>query len=262
MLPEVNIIIDTFLSMWREREEYCGTLLTGSFATGTHNTSSDIDLRLVLEPGAGYREMGECVIMERAVSFLVLPADEYLQAFEEDLSTSSKFEINRFLVGKIIEDKHETVKNLCRVAREASEKNLIGLSPVATLYEKIKLNRDFKIFLEMPAVDPFFEMTYWLLIKDLTEFFAKFLQAELPGYTKKWSRFFEQATYRQANAFTEFPDNEFTQKLMIACRSTNRASISDLYRYVINATGGLQDTNFLMRHFPASEEAELYAFGE
>lgn len=258
-LIDIQNIINTFIVSWQEREDYEGIILTGSFASDTADEGSDIDLRILYTNNSDYYEYGDCLIDGKSVSFVGMSRDLYEKTFQEDLQTTSKFEIRRIAVGKVIDDKSGNFQQLQLHAKALLKNEKIkGFDDGTLLSEKLRLNRKLRVLGEMPVDDMFFNMAYFDLLKDIFEFYATFLQADIPAFMKKWSRFLTNADYRQANYFTVFPDEIFIKDFINTATAVNLLNIKYLYQYVIHKSGGLIEENFMVRFYDNQSEAALF----
>lgn len=251
--------INSFLHTWKDRPEYDGTLLSGSLATGMATQESDIDLKILYRAGTNYREMGECVIDQQYISFIAMPAKDYEACFQSDLESITKFEILGLAVGQIIDDPNQQMAALQQKAIQLATQAIEGYQPVDVLHEKLKLNRQIKVLQEMSSNDLFYALAYSELLQAILTFYARSLQADIPGYIKKWERFFTQAAYRKASQLTTFPDEQFVQLFIQAARPMRIVAIKQLYDYVIEKTGRLPATNFMARFYSDKEEAGLFS---
>lgn len=251
--------INSFLDTWQERPEYDSALITGSFAIGTVRPESDIDLRILYREGTDYCEVGECLINNKCVSFLAMSAVDYEECFKMDLQTGSKFEILAVVVGQILDDPNGQMAVLQQQASHFAAKSIEGYLPVDLLQEKLKLNRQFKLLLEMSQEDLFFPLAYFELLQGILKFYAKFIQADIPAFVKKWNRFFTQANYRAASQLTTFPDEQFVSLFLEAVQSIQLEALEKLHHYIIEETEGLPDTNFMARFYSNKNKAELFS---
>ncbi|MEM8908023.1 MAG: nucleotidyltransferase domain-containing protein [Bacteroidota bacterium] len=258
MTSTLERIIHSFHDTWRERPEYAGLLLTGSFANDTADEGSDIDLRILYDGEVSFREMGECMIDGRCVSFLGMSETAYRATFQANLATTSKFEIRRFTVGIVWDDPYGKVYQLKQHAQDLLTQPMLGYGDVECLHELLILSREYKVFLEMPAGDVFYSMAYFDLLKNIFQFYTQFLQADIPAYMKKWSRFFEQLTYRQVNHLTAFPDQQFVDYFLLAAKAVDPSSLKALYNHVVAEAGGLPSTDFMARFDEVEQTADLY----
>lgn len=253
--------ISIFLENWKDRPEYVGALLTGSYATNTSDGGSDIDLRIFLNNDVTYTEVGECMLEGQCLSFMVMPLNMYRATFKSDLKTISKYEIRRVAVGKVLEDKGGAVKGIIRQAKQMLSLPIDGFLPVELVSEKLSLSRKYKVFKEMPTNDAFRQLAYFDLLKGILELYAKYLKADVPAFIKKWSRFFTNEKYRTANQYVKFPDKKFINYFLQAAGRPDASNIEQVYEYVMYETGGTFDTNFLAKIYTDKEEIELFEFG-
>lgn len=251
--------IQRFLTSWRERPDYQGTLLTGSVATNTADDGSDIDLRILYTDDNPIHEVGECRVANQTVSFLGTSKAGYKKLFEEDLQTISKFEIRRFAVGEIVEDKDGHLASLQELAYQLLEEPITTFSSIGLLVEKMKISRQYKVLLEMPTTDLFFAMAYFDLIQRLFRFYAKFLQADTPAFIKKKSRYFMNEHYRTIHRFKNFPDTTFTSLYLTAATTPRLVAVEKLYQYTIQQSGGFPDNDFMARFSNNYQQVELFA---
>lgn len=259
LTTNVQNIIETFIASWHEREDYEGVLLTGSFASNTADEGSDIDLRILYTSDSDYSEYGDCLIDGKSVSFVGMSKDAYEKTFQQDLQTTSKFEIRRIAVGQVIDDKFGNFQQLQLHAKALLQNEKIeGFDEGTLLSEKLSLNRKLRVLAEIPVEDVFFNMAYFDLLKDIFEFYATFLQADVPAFMKKWSRFLTNADYRHANHFTAFPDEIFIKDFINTATAANLLNIGNLYQYVIHKSGGLLEENFMVRFYNNPPEAALF----
>lgn len=251
--------IHSFLKSWQERSDYLGALLTGSIATGTADSGSDIDLRILYSGDQSIHEVGECMIAGQVISFLGTNKSGYLKLFAADMNTTSKFEIRRFAVGKIIEDSNAQLQQLIDNALIQLAKPLATFAPMEVLVEKMKLTRKYKVLVEMPLTDSFFSMAYYDLLQQLFQFYAKFLQVDVPAFIKKKSRYFTNENYRTIHQFQAFPDEIFVRLYLSATATPQLAVLEKIYQHILQRSGGFPDTNFMARFTDNYQEVGLFA---
>lgn len=255
--PLTNII-QPFLDTWKNRPEYCGILITGSYANETWDEGSDIDVRIVFNNETTFHEMGECFVNGKNISFVGMSTQNYIQTFQEDLLTTSKFEIRRFVVGYILDDPFGEVQKVKSKALEFYQQPNGGFEPIDELVELLTIGRQVRVFLEMPENDLFYSMAYLDCLKSIFQYYAQFIQADIPAFIKKWSRFFESSEYRRLNYFSNFPDEKFTELFIEAVNTIDAEKVKSLYQYVVEESGGLPETNFIARFDSIKEEAGLF----
>jgi len=248
--------------MWQDRAEYAGLLLTGSYATNTFDEGSDVDFRIVFKRDVTQTEVGECHINGKCISFVGMSSTNYIRLFEDDLKTTSRFEIRRFLVGKVIQDNDGSVENLKEKAKGFFDQEMSGFLPVEELGQLLEIGRAYKVFMEMFEDDVFLPIAYYQLLAEIFNCYSKCLKADIPVFPKKWSRYFEEASYRNVHFFEPFPDQKFVSLFQIACKKLDREALTSLYFYFKSATGGYPDTDFLAQFDHDTQQARLYAFSE
>ena len=257
----VQSAINTFLSTWTEREDYIGCLLTGSFATNTADNGSDIDLRVILNDLVDYHEFGECEIEGITVSFIGKSFSEFEQNFLEDLSTTSKFEIRRFTVGRILDDPTGVVTKLKERAHDLLLEDLRGLKPVARMSELLTLSRKYKVFMEMPEDDIFYDLAYYDLLQALFIYYTKVVKTDIPVFIKKWSRYINSEEYRRVHHLEAYSDQRFIKLFLIANKKVQAEYLTDMYQYILLNEEGYLETDYLARFYMHKELVEIYNVG-
>ena len=112
------------------RNGFLGAILTGSYATGSNNDNSDIDVYIVTTDETQWRERGNKLVDGYLIEYFINPAHRILTYFEEETRMYAMSTIGMFVNGKILIDKNGIVEKISYIAKE---KINLPLEPVDDL---------------------------------------------------------------------------------------------------------------------------------
>ena len=97
--------LEIFISDFEHMGDAIGILVCGSYVTGSPSKHSDLDVHIVLDNRAEYRERGNKIIDGFLIEYFANPPRQILKYFEEDIREKSLMCQTQFATGKIMLDK-------------------------------------------------------------------------------------------------------------------------------------------------------------
>ena len=113
-----KIAVDKFLDKWKERQEFIGAILSGSYAVGCPSPNSDVDVMLVLSDDTKWNERGNVIIDGFMIEYIANPISVWLKLFEDNVNAGNKVFISMFALGKLLIDKDREVTQIIETACE------------------------------------------------------------------------------------------------------------------------------------------------
>ncbi|WP_135547415.1 nucleotidyltransferase domain-containing protein [Paenibacillus cymbidii] len=114
--------LDIFLMEWRGNPIVTGALVCGSYVTGNATKHSDIDVHLLLDEEADWRERGNKVVAGYLIEYFMNPPRQIRAYFQEDYHDRRKMSMVQFVTGQVLWDRTGTLQLLRREAQEWMDK--------------------------------------------------------------------------------------------------------------------------------------------
>ena len=232
-----KLALNKFIKPYINDEEVEAILLVGSYAVGNQNEYSDIDVYVILNDQAEYRERGNKLVEGYLIEYFVNPVYKVREYLEEDKRGHGGSMANMLLHCQVLLDRHGIVEELKEEAQVAKEKQ-----PEKDI---MKYYACWHAFDEYLAAAYHNELQYYLCLKYLVDcYLANNGYCILPE--QKIEKFFKDAEYRARYDIGAFPNNEFNE-LVIKCFDVPaRHNLKALYDYVIE-DGKFDINNFVYR---------------
>ena len=243
-----QITINKFLDQWKDKTEFEGAILSGSYAVGLQSVSSDIDIMIVLSEGTKWWQRGNQVVDGLMVEYIADPVSMWRKAFEDNYNSRNKVSISMFAVGKVLFDRNGTVSGLKKEAElfmkkpykkmETREIEMAkyhlwdGIEKLRNLFEKG--------FVEYAPL-------YYLHLSKILNFYANFVRISVPAVAKTY-RFLNDAEFKGKYKLEGFTDMDFVS-LMNDCLKnySSLGAIETLNAYVINKLGGFEPNGWVLK---------------
>jgi predicted nucleotidyltransferase len=227
--------IEQFLAPWKKKPGYVGALLTGSYAVGTQNEFSDIDIHIVYANGTDWRERGNVKVGGLLFEYFANPVSQYRAYMTKEFANGKNHTARMFVVGKILED---TTGDLSLLKKEGAA------------YLKKKLQKTNKIQNELAkysiwdSVDELqgkeganFTYLYALAMNKIFESYCEFLGVEKMAPSKVY-RYFTDAKFRKNYRVDDFPDSQFSKFFVRAFDAESLGNIQKLATHTQKMMGG------------------------
>jgi predicted nucleotidyltransferase len=233
-----KLALNEFIQKYLKDDDVEAIMLVGSYAVENQNQYSDIDVYVILNDNAKYRERGNKLIDNYLIEYFVNPIHKVREYLEEDKRGHGGAMANMLLKGKIIFDRN----NIVPVLREEA------LAAKDQIPEKdpMKYYACWHAFDEYLAAAYHNELQYYLCLKYLVDcYLANNGYCILPE--QKIEKFFKDAEYRAKYDIGKFPDNEFNHLVIKCFDYPNRHNLQALYNFVIE-DGKFDINNFVLRN--------------
>jgi predicted nucleotidyltransferase len=231
--------------------EIDAVFLTGSYAAGNADAFSDIDLYIVLNERATYRERGTKRIDGFLVEYFANPVRQIKKYIDSSYGNANMIEINMILNGTVLMDKNSAAEELRAYCREKDIRNF----PAADEgYSKMSL------YLLWDALDELtraseckstdFMMQYYAFVLQAFNFYSRYIRSPIPNnyHLFKW---LDDEKYFNRYGLPAHGDPVFSNLVLNALKCTDASFCFDqagiIYHYIADKLGGLDADNFSMR---------------
>lgn len=238
-----------FLKKWKDKKEFLGAIVCGSYVTGNPSKQSDIDLHILLSNNADWRERGNTIINGYIVEYFVNPEKNIKKYFVEDYNKNKRICAHMFHTGKILYDSKEILLKL----KKESKKWLV--KPFKKMTKQEKISAKYRIWdnllnVQELAESPEFSLGYYNQLTLVYSYYAKYLQTDIAD-THKILRFLKNNQDQKKYMVKKFPDSYFTKLFTQAIiEKSNKEKIKIIETiswYVINKLGGIDFSNFKLK---------------
>ncbi len=233
-----KLALKKFIEPYLKDEEVEAILLVGSYAVNNQNQFSDIDVYIILNDNAEYRERGNKKIDDYLIEYFINPVHLVREYLQNDKRGHGGAMANMLLKGKIIIDRHNIIPDLQKEAQIAKK--------IKPAKDPMKYYACWHAFDEYLAAAYHNELQYYLCLKYLVEcYLANNGYCILPE--QKIEKFFKDDKYRANYDIGDFPNNEFNHLVIKCFDYPNRHNLQNLYNFVI-ADGQFDIQNFALRN--------------
>ncbi len=233
-----KLALKKFIEPYLKDEEVEAILLVGSYAVNNQNQFSDIDVYIILNDNAEYRERGNKKIDDYLIEYFINPVHLVREYLQNDKRGHGGAMANMLLKGKIIIDRHNIIPDLQKEAQIAKK--------IKPAKDPMKYYACWHAFDEYLAAAYHNELQYYLCLKYLVEcYLANNGYCILPE--QKIEKFFKDDKYRANYDIGDFPNNEFNHLVIKCFDYPNRHNLQNLYDFVI-ADGQFDIQNFALRN--------------
>ncbi len=233
-----KLALKKFIEPYLKDEEVEAILLVGSYAVNNQNQFSDIDVYIILNDNAEYRERGNKKIDDYLIEYFINPVHLVREYLQNDKRGHGGAMANMLLKGKIIIDRHNIIPDLQKEAQIAKK--------IKPAKDPMKYYACWHAFDEYLAAAYHNELQYYLCLKYLVEcYLANNGYCILPE--QKIEKFFKDDKYRANYDIGDFPNNEFNHLVIKCFDYPNRHNLQNLHDFVI-ADGQFDIQNFALRN--------------
>lgn len=233
-----KLALKKFIEPYLKDEEVEAILLVGSYAVNNQNQFSDIDVYIILNDNAEYRERGNKKIDDYLIEYFINPVHLVREYLQNDKRGHGGSMANMLLKGKIIIDRHNIIPDLQKEAQIAKK--------IKPAKDPMKYYACWHAFDEYLAAAYHNELQHYLCLKYLVEcYLANNGYCILPE--QKIEKFFKDDKYRANYDIGDFPNNEFNHLVIKCFDYPNRHNLQNLYNFVI-ADGQFDIQNFALRN--------------
>lgn len=230
-----KLALKEFIKPYLKDEEVEAILLVGSYAVNNQDKYSDIDVYIILNDNAIYRERGNKLVNNYLIEYFINPIHIVKEYIKNDKRGHGGSMANMLINGKILFDKNNIVPKLKKEAKKAK------MQPVIEK-DLMKYYACWHAYDEYQAAVYHNNLQYYFCLKYLIDcYLANNNYCLLPEL--KIEKFFKNPDYRKKYNIAPFPNNEFN-KLVINCfDKPNKKNLKRLYDFVI------KDGNFDINNF-------------
>jgi len=245
-----NEKLNTFLANFEYTNDATGILVCGSYITGSPTSHSDLDVHIVLDDTANYRERGNKIIDGLLIEYFANPPKQIHQYFEEDIHDRSLMSQTQFATGKILLDKEGQVKALKQKAQ-----TMIADFYTASSTPLLELDKYFLWDMQDDLQDahktsrPDFDFIYYTRLDMLL---AKYMGSiNRPYNSKTILGNITDPVVREKYLLRELPDPNISKLIAAAISAKEIAAKLNAYQQltatIIVASGGFDINNFKLK---------------
>ena len=202
-------VVEKFLGQWRDRKEFEGAILCGSYAVGCQKEGSDIDVMIVLSDKTRWWERGNVRIDGYLIEYIADPVFFWKKSFKDDYGLGKKMSVGMFAVGQVLVDKSGLVAKLKSEAEAMMKKPFKKMGRREIEMAKYHLC-DGISKLESLSEEGFekYASLYYLHLSKIINFYASFKRIHVSA-TAKIYRFLNDGEFRKGYGLKGFSDKEF-----------------------------------------------------
>ncbi len=243
-----KVAVDKFLDKWKERQEFVGAILSGSYAAGCPSPNSDIDVMLVLSEETKWSERGNLIIDGFMVEYIANPVSVWLKSFDENVNAGNKIFISMFALGKLLIDKDERVKQiidkadeLMKIPVKKMDSNSLEMAKYHMYDRLMKLHH-----LEKDGF-PAYASMYYLHLNHVINTYANYLGVFLPASAKIY-KFLNNSDFREKYQLEGFKDEKFVQLVNVCLENyIDLSAIDKLTQYILKKLGDFEINGWVLR---------------
>jgi predicted nucleotidyltransferase len=196
------------IEQWKNNTNVKAILLVGSYASGLHTKTSDVDLRIIIKGNSPKKEKRIEVIDAVEYSFIIGSIDAFAKQIEREFYRNSKFEARVFHTGKILYDTDgellELKEDCSQIISQAYQKS----TTTTVTFQKYKLHKEFQNYTAIDTEHFLHDFYYQHFLKSALNCYATHIQFDVFGHLKLHKILFDKV-YMKANHFEHFPDEKF-----------------------------------------------------
>lgn len=223
------------MAHWKQQKQIRGILLTGSYAVGIQNTTSDIDIRLILNDDVQTSFKGLETIDGYCFSYIGRSKAITLQKFNRQFFSHVKMEARIYNVGKVLYDPFGDVTKIMELAKTYVETPLIAkeISEDDLQLYMYSLYKKYQYIVNSTPDDPFYDYNYMMYLKSALNYYADVLNTEIMFENdSKLSRFLTDERYLSAYGYSKFPDQDFINLWLSALSEKSIHKIEDIHNFL------------------------------
>ncbi|WP_114904388.1 nucleotidyltransferase domain-containing protein [Kordia sp. SMS9] len=239
--------LQTFINIWKEKEEVNGILLCGSYAVGLGKKHSDVDIRLLLNDDQELQFKGLQEINGTSFSYLGRTKEKIIKKFNTDYFNNSKIEARNFHKGQILYDQNDTIKKIKAIAAHYFKTPFLK-SETSLEARKDMIHSLFSRYEYLKEADenaPFFHYNLMLFMNLAIMYYSKILKIEL-DFDTKLDRMLNDKAYIENYEFEEFPDKAFINLWQKTIETRRKSDLETIFQYLKKVLYDIDQKNFIM----------------
>lgn len=234
-----KLALEEFIKGYKDDLEVEAILLVGSYAVGNQNDKSDIDVYIILNDEAKWRERGNKLVNGYLIEYFINPVHKIREYILDDKRGHGGPMANMLANCQVILDKNGIVNELIKEAIVAIQVDEYEKNPM-------RYYACWCAFDEYEAAEYHNEMQYYICLKYLIEaYLGNNGYCILPEL--KFEKFFKNDEYRNRYNIGKFPNNEFNVMVVKCFDEPNYENLKVLYDYVMR-DGCFDINNFVLRN--------------
>ncbi len=246
MIPKkVHETITDFVAKQTKNSSVIGVFLVGSYATGQFTETSDIDIKIILNPSSYKRAKGVEISNGFHISYTSYSIMEAYEHFYTQLRTYSKFQARMLSQGTILYDTTGEMKHLQNEAILVMQLPFIPQANTTLQLEAYNLWK-YKDVLTRPILHQFTLKEYYVFLEKVLILYAKLLKIECvfqyPFF--KMEQYISDANFRTVYDLPEFPDSAFLKAFKEGITHTTTRAIKDTVVELFSAIEANLEMNF------------------
>lgn len=235
-------VLEKFLKEWKILPEFLGVLVSGSYATNTTSSKSDMDVVILMNDDYWHIEMGEIMVDQVMISYSVQTKTFLREGAEKILETRDSFFVKFFEISEIIYDTNDELSNIKKLVATVSKKDLFKYSKNEIEFSKYDIYENYKKWQEIKPrtlKEGYKKIAYYKMLHSIFRSYSLFL-----AYSDfkvrllfKLSKIFNDAPWRDKNKYPQFPDKEFINLFEKCLDFRNTINIENLVQYTLAQMG-------------------------
>ncbi|WP_430408714.1 nucleotidyltransferase domain-containing protein [Kordia sp.] len=242
---KVHETITNFVAKHTKLSSVIGVFLVGSYATDQFTETSDIDIKIILNPFVQKRAKGVEISNDFHISYTSYSVMEAYDHFYTQLRMYSKFQARMLSQGKILYDATGEMKHLQDEATLVMQLPFIS-QPKTTLQLEAYNLWKYKDALTRTVLNQFTLKEYYVFMDKVLILYAKLLHIECvfqyPFF--KMEQYISDAAFRTAYDIPEFPDIPFLKAFQQGITHTTMDDIQHTIVYLFGAIEAKLEMNF------------------
>ncbi|PIR77653.1 MAG: hypothetical protein COU30_01280 [Candidatus Magasanikbacteria bacterium CG10_big_fil_rev_8_21_14_0_10_38_6] len=242
--------INAFTKKFLKKEKVLAVLVTGSFAQGTNNKDSDLDIQIITSNTCKFRKRGNIVMDGILIEYCINPYRQVKKYLEIDAKHNNPMMCIALLEGKIIFEKYKSASLLKEYAAACLRNEYNSINKDRISFNKYvladTLNKMNSLYKKHRDDFPFL---YYINLKLIYETYAVFLQQ--PLLKEPMLKDYFEGNVRFNHVLKDFIDKEFAKMFLLAMVSKNSqdqiVKYRELTQYVLNKMGGFSLDGWSLR---------------
>jgi len=240
-----------FISSCSFKDDIEAVFLTGSHVFGNADEFSDIDLYIILNDNANWRERGNNRIDGFLIEYFANPMRQVKKYIDDSYSSVKVIEINMILGGIVIFNKNSAAEKMMDYCKQKSMSELPTMNEfnikmgLYTLWDNLdELHRAYS------RIRPDFAMQFFRFIQSAFELYSRYICSPIPSYHKMY-RWLIDCGYSVRYGLQAYNDPAFLEIIRLAFECKDDKAMFDLskdiYTYVNDRMGGIDIDHFVLR---------------
>ena len=238
-MEKYELVLEQFLSNYKERPYFEGAVLCGSYASGNQTPESDIDVHIVMSDACEFRERGNVFIDGMLVEYFVNPVFKIEETMERDFKDYGGATANMYGYGKILYDRTGQVARLQQLALSYLDKGFAPLTEYQLKNDLYHIWDDMDEFLSAVKQGLSTHILYGQLVSHLVNLYMKHQGIGLQSMSKL-EKLLSDEEFAWRYHLKKQPEEDF-KALTLACLHANDRNkakcIQNLYHFVIHKCG-------------------------